>query len=158
MCPHGPMGVTRSAGWGKVAAFVGEDFVGRAVRSLAFWATVSVGWKMENPMATFSSQSRPIAVWMKMLDDIDQALAESLARAVEQPVSPAVTDENIGAALQAMRRLDERLANLQARLDRAAVGAAGTDAALAGQAAVLDNWQRKSQLLSYGLVGVRETS
>jgi hypothetical protein len=75
---------------------------------------------------------------MQVLDRIEQALAESLARATlpadDPPAPPA------GAAEAALAALDGRLAEMEACLERAEREAAGADAPLAAEAEALRGW------------------
>jgi hypothetical protein len=76
---------------------------------------------------------------MQVLERIEQALAESLARAAlpdeGQPAAPPA-----GAAEAALSALDGRLAEMEGCLERAEREAAGADAVLAAEAEGLRGW------------------
>jgi hypothetical protein len=75
---------------------------------------------------------------MQVLDRIEQALAESLARAALPADEPALPPA--GAADAALGALDGRLAEMEACLERAEREAAGADAPLAAEAEALRGW------------------
>jgi hypothetical protein len=71
---------------------------------------------------------------MEVLDRLETTLDRSLALANESaPVAPAA-DHPLPADRPPLRRLDERLAALQAALDQAEANAAEVDALLAAEA------------------------
>jgi hypothetical protein len=80
------------------------------------------------------TESRAVVAWMEVLDRIEHSLGESLATdpVANIPALPVMSEP--GSPLQ---RLDERLAGLQACLDRAEANAATIDAALQGEAEYL---------------------
>lgn len=85
------------------------------------------------------AEPAPGVSWMQVLDRIELALAESLARAAlpeggQPPAPPA------GAAEAALSALDGRLAEMEACLERAEAEAAGADALLAAEAEALRGW------------------
>jgi len=80
-----------------------------------------------------SVEQRPTVAWMEVLDRLETTLDRSLAlagdpAAVTPPVSRPVSERT------PLRRLDERLAALQAALDQAEANAAEVDALLAAEA------------------------
>jgi hypothetical protein len=83
------------------------------------------------------TESRAVVAWMQVLDRIEHSLGESLATDLEAniPALPAVSEP--GSPLQ---RLDERLAGLQASLDRAEGNAAEIDTYLQGEAEHLQGY------------------
>jgi hypothetical protein len=81
---------------------------------------------------------------MEVLDRIDQALAESLARAaLEAP--PETPGGVVHAARLALEVLSERQGRLQAILDCAAQEAGQADAALAGAMEGLEKWLQEGR-------------
>ena len=79
-----------------------------------------------------TAEPRPAVAWMEVLDRLETTLDRSLALAGEPaPVAPP-TDRP--AERTPLRRLDERLAALQAALDQAEANAAEVDALLAVEA------------------------
>jgi hypothetical protein len=81
------------------------------------------------------AEPAPAVSWMQVLDRIEQALAESLARAALPDEGPAA-----GAAEAALAALDGRLAQMEGCLERAEREAAGADALLAAEAEALRGW------------------
>jgi hypothetical protein len=80
-----------------------------------------------------TAEPRPVVAWMEVLDRLETTLDRSLALAGEP--APAVPPEDRPAAERTpLRRLDERLAALEAALDRAEANAAEVDAQLAAEA------------------------
>ena len=75
---------------------------------------------------------------LDLLDRIEQALAESLARAALPNEGPAAGAA--GAAEAALAALDGRLAQMEGCLERAEQEAAGADALLAAEAEALRGW------------------
>jgi hypothetical protein len=79
-----------------------------------------------------TAEPRPAVAWMEVLDRLETTLDRSLALAGEPaPVAPPTDRPGDRAPL---RRLDERLAALQAALDQAEANAAEVDALLAAEA------------------------
>jgi hypothetical protein len=88
-------------------------------------------------MMASSTEARPIATWMQVLDQIEGAVGRQLAQ-VEEPAAPEV-----GAGPTAktpLQILDERLAQMRTRLDRAERDAAEVDAALNTEAEAYQRW------------------
>jgi hypothetical protein len=81
------------------------------------------------------AEPAPAVSWMQVLDRIEQALAESLARAALPEEGPSA-----GAAEAALAALDGRLAQMEGCLERAEREAAGADALLAAEAEALRGW------------------
>jgi hypothetical protein len=73
--------------------------------------------------------------WREVLDHIDRALAESLARLAEPAQAPAAPSAGVP-----LDGLDARLAALQERLDRVGQDAARAEANLGAELAVLERW------------------
>jgi hypothetical protein len=92
---------------------------------------------------------------MEVLDRIEQALAESLARAATVEVPPEAPGGASHAAKLALDLLAERQGRLQAILDRAGQDAAQAEAALAGEAEDLERWLREGRAAREG-VATRE--
>ena len=84
------------------------------------------------------AEPAPGVSWMQVLERIEQALAESLARAALPTDEPAATP--VGAAEAALAALGGRLAEMEACLERAEREAAGADAPLAAEAEALRGW------------------
>ncbi len=78
--------------------------------------------------------------WMQVLDRIEEALAQSLARATLPEAAAPGAGPPGGNVEASLRALDERLAQVQACLARAEQGAAEADALLAAEAAALRGW------------------
>jgi hypothetical protein len=85
------------------------------------------------------AEPAPAVSWMQVLDRIEQALAESLARAA-LPEEGAAAGPPAGAAEAALAALDGRLAQMEGCLERAEGEAAGADALLAAEAEGLRGW------------------
>jgi hypothetical protein len=81
---------------------------------------------------------------MGVLDRIDQALADSLARAAALETPPEAPGGAVHAVRLALEVLTERQGRLQAILDRAGQEAGQADAALAGAMGDLEKWMRES--------------
>jgi hypothetical protein len=79
-------------------------------------------------------EARPAVAWMEVLDRLETTLDRSLALAEEPAAAPPPGDRTADAGRAPMRRLDERLAALQAALDQAEANAAEVDALLAAEA------------------------
>ena len=79
-------------------------------------------------------ESQPVVAWMEVLERLETTLDRSLALAGEP--APVATSEGEPRAPERtpLRRLDERLAALQAALDQAEANAAEVDALLAAEA------------------------
>jgi hypothetical protein len=76
-------------------------------------------------------------VWLDVLDRIAQSLAQSLHRAP----TPAPKPEPVpAAAAEPLRKLDERLAHWQGRLDEMEHTARAVDEQVAGDEAALKDW------------------
>jgi hypothetical protein len=86
-------------------------------------------------MLPSANESRAVVAWMKVLDRIEHTLGEALAFELEAaiPMLPPVAE-----AGSPLRPLEERLARLQACLDRAEENAVAIDACLQGEA----EWMR----------------
>jgi hypothetical protein len=80
---------------------------------------------------------------MQVLDQIDQALVQSLERAVLPEASPP-SSGGVADALRALEVLQERLTELQASLDGAVHNAAGADAALVAEIGALQEWRTQA--------------
>jgi hypothetical protein len=98
-------------------------------------------------MATLVPDTLPLAEWMQVLDQIDQALAQWLDKVVE----PAGALPLPMTTRPPREGLDERLRRLQETLDRCAANAAAADAALAAEAGALDGWWQEVRRLAHGL-------
>jgi hypothetical protein len=95
-------------------------------------------------MTTPVPDTLPLAEWMQVLDQIDQALAEWVDKVVE----PAGALPPPTTTRPPREGLDERLGRLQETLDRCAANAAAADAALAAEAGALDGWRQEVRTLS----------
>jgi hypothetical protein len=94
--------------------------------------------KMEGQMMTASStEGRPIGAWLQVLEQIEGALARRLAQ-VEEPNAPEA--ETGPKAKTPLQILEERLAQMRTRLDRAEREAAEVDAALNTEAEAYQRW------------------
>jgi hypothetical protein len=82
-----------------------------------------------------STESRTVAGWLEVLDEIGQKLGEALAFDPEAkiPVFPPVADSS-------PKPLDDPLGKLQSRLDGAEADAAAIDAGLQSEAAALQQY------------------
>ena len=89
-----------------------------------------------------SPEPWPLADGMQVLDRIEQALTESLARmpSLEPPVASTASAE----ASPTLAALAKHLAHLQERLDRAEQQAAQADIALAAEAGAVDEWHKRA--------------
>jgi hypothetical protein len=77
-----------------------------------------------------TNESRAVVAWMEVLDRIEHQLGQSLAADAETSGAPSSAfDPNT-----AVQRLDERLAGLQASLERAEANAATIDGHLKDEA------------------------
>ena len=81
-----------------------------------------------------TAEERPAVAWMEVLDRLETTLDRSLALAEEPSPAPPPSDRSTSAERAPLRRLDERLAALQAALDQAEANAAEVDALLAAEA------------------------
>ena len=81
-----------------------------------------------------TAEQQPAVAWMEVLDRLETTLDRSLALAEEPPPAPPPADRSTSAERAPLRRLDERLAALQAALDHAEANAAEVDALLAAEA------------------------
>src|SRR5262245_17195306 len=88
-------------------------------------------------MATPLSDARPAAGWSEVFEQMQGALADTLA-ATPEPEAPA--DEPPAEIPSALAELDGQLARLQASLDEAERKAAETDAWLRAEAESLQRW------------------
>jgi hypothetical protein len=79
-----------------------------------------------------TTDSRPAVAWMEVLDRLETTLDRSLAMASDPAPVAAPSDRPTERA--PLRKLDERLAALQAALDQAEANAAEVDALLAVEA------------------------
>ncbi len=77
---------------------------------------------------------RPVVAWMEVLDRLENTLDRSLALADEPAPAAPPQEASEPARRTPLRRLDERLAALQAALDQAEANAADVDALLAAEA------------------------
>jgi hypothetical protein len=85
------------------------------------------------------AEPRPVVVWMRVLDRIQDTLGQSLALA--DPGGVATAESEPGPMAQSpLDRLDQRLAQMRACLDRAEQNAAATDTLLRGEADALQGW------------------
>jgi len=88
-------------------------------------------------MTALSTEVRPIAAWMRVLDQIESSVELRLAQ-VEEPPGP---DADSGpTAKTPLQILDERLAQIRTRLDRAERDAAEVDAALHTESGAYQHW------------------
>jgi hypothetical protein len=85
------------------------------------------------------AEPRPVVAWMRVLDRIEDTLGQSLALAAEPGPGPAESEPGPRAAAP-LERLDQRLAQLQACLERAEQNAASTDALLRAETDALQGW------------------
>ena len=83
------------------------------------------------------AQAGPVAAWVRVLETIDEALARRLAE-VEEP--PAPMADPTPAAKGSLQALEERLRQMQARLERAERDAAEADGPLRGEAEAYRRW------------------
>lgn len=87
-------------------------------------------------MTTQSTEARPIAAWMKVLEQIETTLARQMAL-VEEVAPPSAAKQPARTPLHV---LDERLGQMQARLNQAERDAAVTDAALRTEGEAYQRW------------------
>jgi hypothetical protein len=87
-----------------------------------------------------AAEPRPVVVWMRVLDRIEDTLGQSLALAAEPAGGPAPENEPGPLAQRSLEKLDQRLARLQACLDRAEQNADATDSLLLTEADALRAW------------------
>jgi hypothetical protein len=85
-------------------------------------------------MSSSSSESRPIQVWMDVLDRIEQSLQESLVRTTAPaPLPPP----GPGSAATALEVFDERLSRWQERLEQTSSEAGQSEAEVAAEETAL---------------------
>jgi hypothetical protein len=86
-------------------------------------------------------EPRPLAAWLRALDEIEATLARWLPPAAElAPAAPAAAGD-LPAAQMPLALLDERLAGgFQNCLDRAERNAAEADTLLTGEVQALEGW------------------
>jgi hypothetical protein len=82
----------------------------------------------------------PLVAWMEVLDRIEQAVQESLARAAGPEPPPETPGGASHVAKLALEVLTARQDRLQAILDRAGQDAARADAALTGEVEEVERW------------------
>ena len=87
-------------------------------------------------MTASSTKDRPVAAWMEVLDQIEGAVGPRLAHTEE----PAPSPEPTAVSRTPLHVLDERLARIQARLDRAEGDARETDEVLRVEAEAFQRW------------------
>jgi hypothetical protein len=88
-------------------------------------------------MKASSREERPIAAWMQVLDQIEGSVGRRLAQVEE----PAGLEADAGpTAKTPLQILDERLAQMRTRLDRAERDAAEVDAALHTESEAYQRW------------------
>ena len=87
-------------------------------------------------MTAESTETRPIAAWMQVLEQIESTLAQQMA-SVDEGESPGEARPRASTPLHV---LDERLTKMQARLDQAERDAALTDAALRAEGEAYQRW------------------
>jgi hypothetical protein len=85
-----------------------------------------------------SADRSSFAAWREILDQIDQALAQSLALAVEPAGAPEMTPKSRPGG-----SVDQRLAALQACLDRAEQEVAVVDAGVQADIDALQRWSEQ---------------
>jgi hypothetical protein len=88
-------------------------------------------------MTAEPTEPRPIAAWMRVLDKIEATLARQMAP-VDEP-HPAASDAKTPAKAP-LQALDDRLAQMAARLEQADRDAAVTDAALRTEGEAYQRW------------------
>ena len=81
-----------------------------------------------------TAEPRPAVAWMEVLDRLETTLDRSLALTGEPAPAAPPPDRPTLAERAPLRKLDERLAALQAALDQAEANAAEVDALLAAEA------------------------
>ena len=88
-------------------------------------------------MPTQLTQARPANEWTQVFDQMEEALAQTIAATPETETLDDVPRTDIPSALH---QLDRQLASLQASLDEAERKAAETDAWLRSEAEALQRW------------------
>ncbi len=84
-----------------------------------------------------TAQERPITAWMRVLDEIESSVSRRLAQAEE----PTAASANAGPpAPTPLQVLDDRLAQMQARLEQAEQDARDADAVLRQEADAHRRW------------------
>ncbi len=83
------------------------------------------------------TKDRPVAAWMGVLDQLERAVGLRLAR-TEDPAAPG--PEPAGPAVTPLQATDERLTQMQARLDRAEQDAREADEVLRAEAEAFQHW------------------
>jgi hypothetical protein len=96
-------------------------------------------------MPTLSPQPPPVVAWMEVLDRIEQALTESLARATVPETDSEPPGEAGHAVKLALDVLAQRQGRLQAILERAEQETGRTDAALQAAAEDLERWRQEGR-------------
>ena len=88
-------------------------------------------------MTALPTEARPIAAWMQVLDQIEDSVSRRLGQ-VEELATP---EANVGPTTKTpLQILDDRLTQMQTRLDRAERDAAGVDAALRTESEAYQHW------------------
>jgi hypothetical protein len=93
-----------------------------------------------NPQRRHAMEERPMAAWMQVLGQIDEALAKTL----DQWPEPETQEAGGSTARHTLRYPDERFARLQACLDQAGREAAEVEALLTAQLQAVENWFRST--------------
>jgi hypothetical protein len=93
-------------------------------------------------MSSVVPQEQPILVWLKVLGRIEEVLERSLAQAVDPVAEQAVESSDVAAARLLLQRLEERLTEMGACLERAEQNAAATDALLASEVSEMQRWRQ----------------
>src|SRR4051812_43563561 len=98
-------------------------------------------------------ESRPLLVWMEVLDRIEAALGQVLARTPE-PAPPAPPPEREGEPPAAWQPLDRSLGALDACLERIQREAAEVDACLEKECQGLEGWLKALAGIQRGGAGL----
>lgn len=88
-----------------------------------------------------AAEDRPITAWMRVLDEIESSVSRRLALAEEPPAATADAGPPAPTPLQV---LDDRLAQMQARLERAEQDARDADAVLHQEAEAHRRWAEQT--------------
>jgi hypothetical protein len=89
-------------------------------------------------------EGRPLAVWLRVLGQIEEALGKALAQWGEPEAlrPPATSAEGGTAARAALQNLDQRLERMRTSLELAGRHAAEVEALLAAESRAVEGWLR----------------
>jgi hypothetical protein len=86
-------------------------------------------------------ESRPVMVWLDVLSQIEESLAESLERSREM----AVPERVVQTAIIPLEKMEQRLVLWQSTLDKADGKASEAEERIAIEELAVQDWQQRSE-------------